>query len=193
MVLAPEAGDEKMGEEGSGVGERGHIGELKRGPFPTVGFALDHGQRGGALEGEGEKHQQGDGAGGTEIVVQGALQGEVARGGIGSIERAERADDHFAREDRGNQADADAPVEPQRLDHRLDEMPHAADEALVQLRRRAAGERQIGEEREHGGDNQDHAAGVFREHPGAIGGADQHGAQRGPAVFGQLQDEGHGR
>jgi hypothetical protein len=103
-----------------------HVGELRQRPLPTVGFAAHHRNGGHALHGEGEEDQQRDRSAQRQLVAQGRLQVEACDSGIDSVQRAERGDDDFARGDRGQQADADLPVEAQRTDGGLDEVSDLA-------------------------------------------------------------------
>ena len=97
--LAQKLRDAEIGEEGGGVGQSSHVGELEHGPLPAIGFAADNGERGRALQGEGEEDQQGSGTGGSQVVAESGLQGEVARGGVGTIQSAECSHDYFTGED----------------------------------------------------------------------------------------------
>ena len=74
-------------------------------------------------------------------MVQGVLQAEGLRAGIGAVERAHGADHDFAREDAADEADADLPVEAERRDGRLDEVADVADDAVGKLRRRVENRR----------------------------------------------------
>ena len=64
--------------------------------------------------------------------------------GIDAIERAQRAHDDLARGQRGQQADADLPVETERSDNRHQGMTDAAHDAVLNGRRLSVMERQVG-------------------------------------------------
>src|ERR1017187_4797870 len=106
------------GGEGADVSHRRHVGELRRGSFPSAGLAPHHRDRRNTLHGEGEEDQQGHGAAGRQVVVQRGLQSMLARLRIHSVDGPQRGDDGLARGHRGNQPDPDLPVETERLDDR---------------------------------------------------------------------------
>ena len=101
-----------------------------------------------------------------------------------------RADDGFSRGQRRDQADADFPVEAQRLDDGLDGAADGAGQAVLDGGRFAAG---VGQVRHHPEDHrhqQDDRAGALQEDFGAVQQAQSERLESGPAVGGHLQQEG---
>src|SRR5215469_9486594 len=62
--------DQTVGDEGANPRQRDHVGELRGGPLPRAGLAAHYGNGGHALQGEGEEHQERNGATQREIVLQ---------------------------------------------------------------------------------------------------------------------------
>ena len=69
----------------------------------------------------------------------------------------------FARGQRGDQADTDFPIESERTDDRLDGAADGAGEALLDGRRVAVMQRQMGHAPEDHADEQDDGAGALRK------------------------------
>ena len=75
---------------------------------------------------------------GREVLVQRLLQILAPRiGVVHAVNRSQGGDDGFARRKRGDQPDADLPVETQWLDRRLDGAPRCARQAVDDRRRMA--------------------------------------------------------
>ena len=88
-------------------------------------------------------------------MVQCILQRERLRCRIGSIERPQCADDRFARQHRGQQPDADFPIEAEWPDDRLDKLSQLADCAICKLRKIPAVHRQMAQNPQRDGDADD--------------------------------------
>jgi hypothetical protein len=137
-----------------------------------------HGDGGHALHGEGEEDEQGDGAAGSEILAQGFLQ--IQPVGIRAVNGAQGADDGFARGERRDQADADLPIEAERLDQGFNGAAHGAGEAMLDGLF-PAGVGHVGHHPEDHGDQQDDGPGAVQEDLGAVEKAQAERLQGGPA------------
>src|ERR1700739_2701165 len=195
LLLAEEGGDDVVYDKGGPVGQDEHVGELKGGPLPAVGFAADHGHGGGAWHGECEEDHQRDGSAELHVGVQGRLQMHALGFRIGAVERAHGGDHDFARQHAGDEADADLPVEAERRNHGLDEVAKLADGAVGEFGRgvMAAGHRHRRNVREQP-ETQRYAkndrASLAQEDFGAINETHDQRADGGHAVLRQLKDEG---
>src|ERR1700760_1760797 len=103
-----------ISQQGSDIGQTAHVAELDHRPAEAVGLATDYGEGRGALHGEGEKDHQRDGAPDGHVMPECSLQTQRLGIRVYSIEGTERADDHFASDDRTQETDADLPVEAER-------------------------------------------------------------------------------
>ena len=121
------------------VGEREQIAERERGPAPAVGLARHDRERREALQREHEEHEQ---RGDRGWIEHGAPRARIdvgadrrAQRGVRVARRVdlrERRDDHLARGEAREQADADLPIEAERRDHRLDRAPGGSGEAVLE-------------------------------------------------------------
>ena len=82
------------------------------------------------MHGEREVNDQSDRAADVHVAVERRLQSQVLGGRVSAVERAQCAHDHLARQHRGEQADANLPVEAEGPDDRLDYEADTSDDAL---------------------------------------------------------------
>ena len=106
-----------------------------------------------------------------------------------TVDRAERPDDHFARRDRRDEADADLPVEAERCDDRLDDAADRPREALGDLGSDAVLQRDVGEDPECDRHPEDHRSGALQEDLRPVEQAQAEPAEGGHPVGRHLEDE----
>ena len=88
-----------VSQQGRDVGETAHVAELNDRPAQAVGLPPDYRERRGALHGEREEDHQRDGSADGHVVPECCLQAERVGIRVHAVERTQRADDHFARDD----------------------------------------------------------------------------------------------
>ena len=126
-------------------GQRAHVEPLEDRPFPGIGFAPDHGDGAHALEGKDVKDHQGHrdqrGVNGSAVRVGLTFHG-LSQGGCGRlgafvfadvVDDGHGADEDFARGKRGDDANADFPIEAERRNDGFDQSPQASGETVAQF------------------------------------------------------------
>ena len=101
FLQSPQLRHSEISKPRCGVSQGAHVKKLQDGPFPAIGFAPNDGQGRRTLHGECKEDHKGCCGTGTQIVTQGFLQVEGARGWVGAIDCAKCAHDHFSGEDGG--------------------------------------------------------------------------------------------
>src|SRR5579862_4168677 len=155
-------------DQAADIRKDGHVRELNCRPAPPPGLPAHNGDRGHALHGKREEDEKREGAPQTQLALKGGAQPFGLGRPVHAINSSQRSDDDFAGGDRGNQPDPDLPVEPQRLDRRLDCMADHARVAVADRRGFAVLQRQVSQGPKRDYNHQDHSAGAPQEHFGAI-------------------------
>ena len=120
------------------------------------------------LHGQRKEDQQGNRAGRGEFVVQRRLQFQSARIRVHSVEGGERADDGLASGNGSRQADANSPVQPQRRNQRLDDMPDGSNDAVLDCRGGPVADRNVCRHRQRQRHQENHGPGTEYERLGSV-------------------------
>ena len=91
------------------------------------------------------------------------FQGHVLSRWITAVKCAQCSHDHFSGQHRGQQADADLPVEAQRLNDWFDKLPQLSNDAVSQLWERTAVRRNVTKQPEHQCDREDYRPRLFNK------------------------------